>query len=70
LRFVYSEDWITLSTLAHIIALTITPTHGQIINIVIATNEIWLMYNDLNIKPDSLKINKRLVKDIYFNGYG
>jgi hypothetical protein len=40
LMFVHSEGWITLSTLVHIIPLSITLTHGLVIGVVMAINDI------------------------------
>jgi hypothetical protein len=55
--FVHSEDWITLSTLVHIIPSSITLTHGLVIGVVMAIDD-WPMYNGSIIRPDPTKINK------------
>jgi hypothetical protein len=40
LPFVHSKGWIILSTLVHIIQSSTILTHGQVISVVMAINEI------------------------------
>jgi hypothetical protein len=60
LSFIRSEDWITPSTLIHIIAFSITLIHSLIIDVVMATNKIGQC-----IMVRSSKNQQRKEKKIY-----
>jgi hypothetical protein len=68
LSFVRSKDWITLSTLVHIIAFTIILKYIWSNNWRSYENKWdWPMYNDPIIRPDSVIFNKGMRRKIHIS---